>query len=130
MLLSPEQEPDNVKVIYVAAAPIVGQHRHERKQQPHHAVLHSKSLLCSSCLSRRHSGIKILVTQAVWGGSANGGEAHAAGGLTCRMRVPMVIWPCGEAVTLLSVRHFTTIDVEDMDTWRHIPAELISLLSH
>ena len=42
----------------------------------------------------------------------------------------MVIWPCGEAVTLLSVRHFTTIDVEDMDTWRHIPAELISLLSH
>ena len=44
--------------------------------------------------------------------------------------MPIVIWPCGEAVTLLSVRHFTTIDVEDMDTWRHIPAELELLLSH
>ena len=38
--------------------------------------------------------------------------------------MPMVIWPCGELVTLLSVRHLTTIDVEDMDTWKHFPAEL------
>ena len=37
----------------------------------------------------------------------------------------MVIWPWGELVTLLSVRHFTTIDVEDMDTWRHFQAQLV-----
>ena len=42
----------------------------------------------------------------------------------------MVIWPCGELVTLLSVRHFTTIDVEDMDTCRHILAELEHVSSH
>ena len=32
------------------------------------------------------------------------------------MSVPIVICPCGEAVALLSVRHFTTIEVDDMDT--------------
>ena len=34
------------------------------------------------------------------------------------MRVPIVICPCGEDVALLSCRHFTTIDVDDMDTCR------------
>lgn len=36
--------------------------------------------------------------------------------LTCRISVPIVICPWGELVTLLSVRHFTTMDVDDMDT--------------
>ena len=30
--------------------------------------------------------------------------------------MPIVICPCGEDVALLSCRHFTTIDVDDMDT--------------
>jgi hypothetical protein len=34
------------------------------------------------------------------------------------MSVPIVICPCGELVDLLSVRHFTTMDVDDMDTCR------------
>jgi hypothetical protein len=32
------------------------------------------------------------------------------------MRVPIVICPCGELVALLSVKHFTTMEVEDIDT--------------
>ena len=30
--------------------------------------------------------------------------------------MPIVICPCGELVTLLSVRHLTTMEVEDIDT--------------
>ena len=43
----------------------------------------------------------------------------------CRMSVPIVIWPCGEAVALLSARHFTTMEVDDMDTC-HSTASLLN----
>ena len=42
--------------------------------------------------------------------------------ITCRMSVPIVICPWGELVTLLSVRHFTTMDVDDMETCAGIAA--------
>ena len=44
--------------------------------------------------------------------------------LTCRMSVPIVICPWGELVTLLSVRHFTTMDVDDMETCTRHTASL------
>ena len=40
------------------------------------------------------------------------------------MSVPIVICPWGELVTLLSVRHFTTMDVDDMETCTGIAAQL------
>ena len=76
MLLSPEQEPNNIKVIHIAAAPVVGQHRHERKQQPHHAVLRSRPLLFSSCSSQRHHGINTFMRRG-------GEEAVLMRGSTC-----------------------------------------------
>ena len=36
--------------------------------------------------------------------------------ITCRMRVPIVMAPCGVLVDLVSDRHLITMDVEDMDT--------------
>ena len=36
--------------------------------------------------------------------------------LTCKMRVPMVICPCGELLDLVSARHLITMEVEDIDT--------------
>lgn len=36
--------------------------------------------------------------------------------LACKMRVPMVICPCGELLDLVSVRHLMTMEVEDIDT--------------
>ena len=35
---------------------------------------------------------------------------------SCKMSVPMVIWPCWELVALASVRHLTTMEVDDIDT--------------
>ena len=35
---------------------------------------------------------------------------------SCRMRVPIVIWPCCVFVALASVRHLTTMEVDDIDT--------------
>lgn len=37
-------------------------------------------------------------------------------GQTCRMRVPMVIWPCWELLALVSSKHLTTMEVLDIDT--------------
>ena len=39
-------------------------------------------------------------------------------GLTCKMRVPMVIWPCAMLEVRASARHLTTMEVEDMETCR------------
>lgn len=43
---------------------------------------------------------------------------------SCNMRVPMVIWPCCELVAFASVKHFTTIEVEDIDTCGKPKSEL------
>ena len=41
---------------------------------------------------------------------------HCETGITCRMRVPIVMAPCGVLVDLVSDRHLITMDVDDMDT--------------
>ena len=74
VLLSPEQEPDNVKVIYVAGAPVVGQHRHERKQQPHHAVLRSRPLPLLFMLQDRGTIASTYSCAGKGGGSAGEGK--------------------------------------------------------
>lgn len=45
---------------------------------------------------------------------------------SCRMRVPIVIWPWGEAVAFASVRHLITIEVDDIDTCSKQPLKHLS----
>ena len=61
-------------MVYIAAAPVVGQHRHECKQQPHHAVLHRQATRFSSCLLYWLHGINMLVVQAEGEGVADEGK--------------------------------------------------------
>ena len=65
-------------------------------------------LLCSFT-SSKSAGLQHLTTQ---------GTKPPPNPLTCKMRVPMVIWPCAMLEVRASARHLTTMEVEDMETCR------------